>query len=296
MIEMIGTWLSVSNLRTVSSAKTTQQAMIYAIMNNPLSFLGELIRSGFWSGFRTNFMGHITRACFLMRAKLTLLAYYKTFSYFAKQYKAWIVAGSCLLPELDWNPGSHKCPKIKSKNKLYNTSFSFDPSGNVCNITSKVYPVKDELPFIDRAPVSHLNTFRTPLGNVGVLICADSWYPACYLQLKEKRVDIVTVPIFFYPTDEWDKPWKGYSGFPEPEDVDKNDIGNQIESDMWDKYSLTSRLISSGASYGLLTCCIGTLWELRATGQSKITAKDRILCASEVGKRQLLIQKITHNL
>jgi predicted amidohydrolase len=49
---------------------------------------------------------------------------------------------------------------------------------------------------VDPAPLEQLPVYETRAGRLGVLVCADSWYPAPYQYLKEQGVELLAVPSF----------------------------------------------------------------------------------------------------
>jgi hypothetical protein len=153
------------------------------------------------------------------------------------------------------------------KGSLYNAAFVFRPDGFAESLPArKSFPVSDELPFVAAAPVSSLPVFDTPAGKLGVLVCADSWFPEAYRQLRDQGVELLAVPSASTHGYQWYDPWSGYSGWPVPEDVDRRDIGVLTERQAWGKYALAGRMASAGARAGINVFLYGDLWDLEFNG------------------------------
>jgi hypothetical protein len=192
--------------------------------------------------------------------------YQSVFSGLAQRYGITIAAGSILLPDpliIDGEVTAGKGP-------LYNVSAVFKPDGKTHpNLSFKVFPINTELPFITPASLARQPLFETPAGKLGVLICADGWYPQLYGQLKVLGVDFVVVPSFATGTDQWDIPWAGYNGALTPVDVNYKDVGRLTEGEAWRKYALAGRLSQAGAHAGANVFLHGDLWDMRSdSGQT----------------------------
>jgi hypothetical protein len=124
------------------------------------------------------------------------------------------------------------------------------------------------------APVAETRAFETPAGRLGVLICADAWYPEPYAALRADGAELVAVPSFIESAGLWDSPWKGYSGNPPPPGVDLGDIGRLTEGQARRKYSLAGRLAESGARRGLDIYLRGTLWDMQADSGTAVGLRD----------------------
>jgi predicted amidohydrolase len=118
-----------------------------------------------------------------------------------------------------------------------------------------------------------LPVFDTPAGRLGVLVCADSWYPAVYRRLKEEQVELIAVPSYAAGKGLWEQPWQGYNGASAPADVDPQDAGKITEGQAWEKYALSGRMESAGARYGVNVFLRGELWNLGTDGYSRIVCE-----------------------
>jgi hypothetical protein len=223
--------------------------------------------------------------------------YVSIFSQVAKHYRAYVVAGSTFLPRLwiDKETGN----VTLTDQGLFNVGLTFDPQGKAVLATYKTHLVPAEHDFIDAASVSELSSFEapasSPLGRLGVLICADSWFPECYEALKlqgqkegkEGKIDVVAVPALLEQGECWERPWQGYTvvDYGPPKDYEPQDVGRLTESQAWEKYALGSRLGRSFSQPVLGACCFlgGSLWNFRFGGQSLLASQTQILSKTSQG-------------
>jgi hypothetical protein len=295
--EMIGTWLIGTLVPNVDRFTTMDQALIRLIIRNPLRFGYSLLRSVWSQGiFKRKVMEHVKRSIFAMGSAFISDTYFKTFSEAAKKYKCWVVAGSVLLPDIEFNTGSRVFtpPKIINQDKLYNVSFTFDPDGGLVHVTKKVFITEDEL-FCDRAQVDQISCFDSPFGRVGVLICADCWFPENYVQMKSERADVIVVPAMSSNAKAWNELWNGYSAAKIPCDVDTGLINKPgvTLGHMWQKYGLKDRL---NAKWGVVSYLVGKIWDMDAAGESIIVRSDannnEVVAIAKPTEDTILVQKI----
>jgi hypothetical protein len=150
---------------------------------------------------------------------------------------------------------------------LYNTAVVYDSDGLAYpEVVRKIFPIDSERPFVTPAPQLDVPIFKTPLGQLAVLVCADSWYPAVYDVLQAMHAEVVAVPSFLVGDQIWDAPWPGYNGSTPPPDVDQADYGRLTEGEAWLKYAMASRLAQTEAKIGLNIFLRGKLWDLGADG------------------------------
>lgn len=201
---------------------------------------------------------------------------------------------------------------------LYNMCMVFDPSGNIVHISHKQFPVEDEVYILnmdwqmlmDRTgqrrerqvvreevpdrldQASRKQRFSTEpkersvfhcdkIGNVGILICADAWYPESYEPLIRAQCRLVIVPSFSTPARAFFSSWPGHSNIDHtiPEDVDLNDVDNRTLAAMWEKYALAgvNRIGKMDGAVGVCCQCVCSIYgDMTAAGQSYI-------CTSEKG-------------
>ncbi len=203
-------------------------------------------------------------ALFTVKAGQAAKDYQAVFSHLSQQFGVSIVAGSILLPEpalvngqLVVNPGK----------RLFNVSAVFGADGHIiAPLVVKVFPIQDELEFIGTGNTASLPVFDTPAGKLGVLICADAWYPDNYVALKKSGADMVAVPSFSAHDHVWSTVWGGYNGGAAPADVSADDIGHITEGDAWMKYALPRRTQAAGIRAGMNVFLRGDLWDLGSDG------------------------------
>lgn len=263
--EYIGTWLVVANeKRSVYADTSVEDGMKTVVISNLLSFGKAYLQS--------TSKDKIKEAIFKMKADKMLDIYQSTFSKLAKEFHVTIVAGSIVLPNPCAKNGKIEMDKTGS---LYNSSSVFDVDGNVLSpLTKKIFPIAEEKTFTCCADKNELPVYKTTAGNLGVLICADAWYPENYQRLNAKHTDILAVPSFVSGNYNWSKTWKGYNGASAPADVDKKDIGNITEQDAWLKYAMTGRIKSANIKTGVNVFLRGDLWNLGSDGYTLIWNSD----------------------
>lgn len=258
--EYIGTWLVVANeKKAVWQDTSLEHAMKLLVFSNLASFGMAYLNSS--AEDKTK------EAIFKMKADKMLDIYQSTFSKLAKEFKVAIVAGSIVLPNPTVKNGNIE---IDNSGKLYNISAVFDHNGKVFSrLTKKIFLINDEKPFTSAAK-NEIPVYKTNAGNLAVLICADSWYPENYTQLKNKQVDILAVPSFVSQNNSWNNKWKGYNGASAPSDVDTSDINNIIEHDAWIKYAMVGRSMKTDIKTSVNVFLRGDLWNLGSDGNTLV--------------------------
>jgi predicted amidohydrolase len=265
--EYIGTWLVVAGEKRGRYYPTTVDgAMGLMIASNPISFARAL------SSARGS--DRVRDALFRMKAKRMAEWYDSVFTTLATEFDVTIVAGSIILPS----------PKIVDgrlrigDGPLYNVSVVYRPDGKAYQtIVVKSYPTKDEQSFISAGKVEDLPVFDTPAGRLGVLICADAWFPQAYDVMKAKKASVVVVPSYgLGDAAVLKRKWPGYSGHPNPKDVAADDPGKIEEWQAFLKYSLPGRLPGSGIPNGAVVSLRGNLWNLGSHGTTTVVRKGKV--------------------
>ena len=257
--EYIGAWLVIAGeSRRVYEAKNLNDAMFVLALHHLPKLAISLLSA--------KEKDKLAASLFRIKAASMAALYQSTFSALAKKYSATIVAGSILLPAPEIRGGIIAA----GKGSLYNVSAVYKSDGMAYpNLSYKLFPIASELDFIAAAPTNELlPTFETPAGRLGVMVCADSWYPDPYQKLKLHNVALIAVPSYIPESDVWDKPWQGYTGASAPEDVDQADVGRLTEGQGWHKYALAGRLQQAGAKFGMSVFLRGSLWNLHTDGRS----------------------------
>lgn len=256
--EYLGTWLVVAGeAPRVRHASTSTQAMTRLVLRHPLGFLGARARA---SG-----MDKTTDAIFRFKAVRMAEIYGRVLSTLARDFQVTLVGGSILLPGPYLREGRLV---VDGRAPLRNVSGVFGPAGEVLGApVSKVFLTQDEQPFVTPGTLDALPVLETPAGRLGVLVCADAWFPQAYQALKAGGVELIAVPTFISGDASWTQTWNGYSGQPTPADVAPTDIGTLTEGEAWKRYTLPGRMQASGARAGVLVQLRGRLWELGASGE-----------------------------
>ena len=282
--EYIGTWLAVTGEGDAPSrARILNSAMARVVLRRPIPFLRELL-AGFQKRRENRDTGtrgqgdadesrisildsrikkdRVTIALLRLKAGRMASLYQSIFSRLASTYRITLVAGSILLP----SPSVQDGQVTAGRGPVYNISAVFDPHGCAhASLATKAFPIARELPFVTPGRVSDLPAFDTPAGRLGVLVCADSWYPQAYAQLRALGADWIAVPSALFAAD-WEKPWGGYTQGTTPPDVDPRDAGRLTEGEAWQRYSLPGRMALSGARTGINVFLKGKLWDLGSLG------------------------------
>ena len=255
--EYVGSWLVLAGEnKKIYQAATFNAAAQELVLNNFWKFIKTFLASK--EKNKTN------AAFFRMKAKQMADIYNDVFSRLAKEFAVTIVAGSIILPAPHISNGQ----LILSEGPLYNVSIVYQPNGEPHpKPILKAFPTSEELDFMSCASANDIPSFDTPAGRLGVLICADSWFPQAYASLKEQEISLLVVPSYAgFATSTWNDPWNGYSGWDLPSDADNADIHHITEGEGWKKYALAGRIDSSGAKYGVNVFLRGKLWDQDAGG------------------------------
>ena len=249
--EYIGTWLvAAGEGDRVYRAQTLNAAMTPIVLRHLFQFVKTY--------FSAKEKDKVAATLFRIKADSMARIYQSVFSGLARQYKVTMVAGSTVLPSPQVKDGQ----VVAGSGPLYNVSAVFGPDGRAqMSLVLKAFLAPDESPFTTPAPVSDLPAFDTPAGKLGVLICADSWHPQAYAQLKVHGIEWLTAPsqVIMQP---WEEPWHGYITAPVPQDVDLHDVGILTEGQAWHRYALAGRIAQSGARCGMQVFVRGELWDL----------------------------------
>jgi predicted amidohydrolase len=261
--ETIGTWLVAAGEGVaIFRAQTMNAAMRPLILRHALPFARELL-----SAREKN---RTVAGLFRMKAARSAELYQAAFSRLARQYEVTVVAGSIYLPSPQVKDGR----LLGRRGPLYNTSAVFRPDGLAYEaLARKCFPTAYELTFASAAPLAGLPVFETPAGRLGVLVCADSWYPQAYERLRAAGAELVAVPSLAVDPGIWNKPWGGYNPPNYPPDVDRADAGRLTEGQAWLKYALAGRLASSGARCGVNVFLHGELWDLGTDNGNSVAVR-----------------------
>lgn len=265
--EYIGTWLVAANeRRPVYSAVNLTDAMISLVFGHPFQFGKTMLSAG------KNAKDSVKYSLFKMKSAQMAQIYDSVFSKLARNYHVTIVAGSIILP----SPSIYNGHLVVGAGKLQNITAIYQPNGQADAIlTKKIYLTADEQEFATGAHTGGPEVYSTSTGKLGVMICADSWFPQAYPNLKTGGAQFVVAPSFFSP-DGFTRPWPGYNGAPNPTDVNPRDLGRLTEQDAWLKYALPGRIASSGARFGMINYFRGKIWDMASNGYVLVVDDGRV--------------------
>ncbi|TGL18610.1 carbon-nitrogen hydrolase family protein [Leptospira levettii] len=258
--EYIGTWLVVTaEDKSIFEKTTIAEAMEELVKQNLGSFLWHYLFSNSFS------KDHLKETLFRMKAWQMADRYQRIFSRLALEYRVAIVAGSIVLP----HPKVVEGKITPTDGPLENVSFYFHPDGRVDEqIVRKLFPIEEEKQFLVEGTLSQNPTYRTPIGKLYTMICADSWFPEVYQELENSEAEILAVPSFVAPSDAWQTKWNGYNGYANPKDVTTKDIGSITEKTAWKKYAMLGRLKVPSVKLGINVFFRGEIWDMTAGGDA----------------------------
>lgn len=262
--EYVGAWL----------VAVDEGAGVYeeATLGGAMTGLATAHLPGFlWSSWTAGVDDGDAFAAFTEKARPMAAAYQQTMSRLADDFDVTLVAGSILLPGAELVDGA---VQVSPGAPLENVSVVYDAGGVAVAISRKVFPTADETGFLTAASVDDIAVVDTPAGRLGVLVCADAWFPESYARLASEGVELLAVPTFHTGEDIWEKPWGGYSGQAAPSDVDVADIGSLTEAEAWEKYSAPGRAIPAGVRGAVTAPLRGQLWDLADDGQAFLVDDD----------------------
>lgn len=277
--EYIGTFLVAANEKeSLYQAQTLEEGLQTMVLSN----IGKFMKTYFSAPDVVK--DKVKYAVFAMKATEMAKIYQKAFSELAAKYAVTIVTGSILLP----NPSVENGMLKANKGLLYNTSMIFDTKGKLNpNLIKKAFPTADELSFVCPAKPEEIPVFETPIGRMGVLVCADAWFSESYKVLKQKGVDFIVTPSYSNGYDNWNKKWTGYSGAETPIDA-KASIGKLTLGEAWVKHAMAERAKNeAGVKKGMNVFLQGNIWDLGADG-STIILNDSAKATQYIGKAALV--------
>jgi hypothetical protein len=205
------------------------------------------------AAYRAKYKVSWVRALLLDRARIAARIYFETFAKVAKEYRAYIVAGSILLPDFKQQPFGKKADYIPADGNVYNICYLFGPDGRILGSQKKVRLVpglEDKSGFdISNGSLEDLKVFDTPFGRLGIAICLDGFKEDVVETLAKLGTDILIQPSANC------KPW------------------TKAEQEGW-MDSIWKDICTQKFSYGLNPMMNGCLFDLCFEGQSSILKKD----------------------
>ncbi len=264
--EHIGTWLVAANEKMeVYETGSSQEALQLTALSNIIKFASSYLQA--------EAEHKVNAAIFSMKADQTAKMYSAVFKKLAIQYIITIVAGSIFLPS----------PHVVNNNievgggPIYNASFVFLPNGSIApQVIKKQFPINEELVFC-KADTTEAPIIESPLGKLGVVICADSWYPNVYATLSKQEAEVIVIASFSSPNGLWKTKWKGYNGSEMPADVNAEDVDKITEGEAWLKYSMGGRAPKiSSIKLGINVFLRGNIWDLGDDGHTIVYKNGKV--------------------
>lgn len=256
--EYIGTWLvAAGEKESIFTADTVASAMTTVALTHLPSFA--------WYMFKAPSLPDTARwALFTAKSERMARDYEAVFGGLSQKFGVHIVAGSIVLPAPTLVGGKLH---VQPGGAMANVSALFGPDGKIIPpLVIKSRLIDEEQAFSVAGRAQDIPVFDTPAGKLGVLICADSWYPAAYANLQKQGASLIAVPSYVSGNDSWRSPWMGYNGAPTEKDVAASDIGQLTEGQAWLKYAMAGRAPAHGVRQGINVFLRGDLWDLGSDG------------------------------
>ena len=208
---MLGTFLAVlDHVERVRDAATTDAALRRVALRT----LPALARTMARGRTRSTTRGFLTAT-----AGRTWQTLHETFGGIARDYGLWVVSGSALLPRNALGDRSPVFAPLPGEpgSRVYNTSFTFDPTGRCVDVVRKVNLVPTQEDVLDLSPgrLSDLDVVQTPFGALGTVICYDGFrephtsgepgWARCLPVLDQLGAQVVAQPSA--NAWAWDAPW-----------------------------------------------------------------------------------------
>lgn len=263
--EYIGMWLIlVDQPKFVFRAKSFKSALRRYIAVNFLKLVVTSIKNLTFQS--------IFSIIFRSKSKKVLSVYTNVMSKLAIEFNITLVGGSTILPELKIKGG---IAQFQNSHPLFNVSLVWNAQGDIIHSTTKVYPTEPEKKYLKGGKLSELTPCQTPIGNLGIIICADGWHQNIYSQLAKQHVDLF-VTLAYVPSDvDWLGPWKGYSGTPCEPDINTNDIKTLSERDAWKTYC-ASRCLPYSTAKGVVFFMQTHLWDYGSHGAPLVIQNGKV--------------------
>lgn len=265
--ETIGTWLLlVDEGADVIEADDAETALRNLVVAHMPSFL--LARGDAPADDENQY------ALYSMKADQVAEAYQQVMSNLAADYGVTLVGGSVVLPDPQIVDGEIVPTTGRA---LSHASFVFDRDGNVLgDATPKVYPTTKELEAIEPGAVGRLPVIDTPAGRLAVLVGADAWFPDTWDQVMDDGAERVVTPMLTSPRGAWLDAWAGYDGWPEPDDVDLDDIKRITLAEAALDYGLAGRAKDAGVEAAMAVPLRGQMWDEGTDGVVTIVDDGRV--------------------
>jgi len=262
--ESIGTWLLlVDEGSGVIEAETAEDALKNLIVAHMTGFLAA----------RTDAPAEDANqyAIYSMKADKVAAAYEEVMGGLAAEYGVTLVAGSVILPEPEVVDG-HIVPTPGGE--LRNAAFVFDRDGRVlAGASAEAFPTSAEQVSIAPSALGRLPIIDTPAGKLGVLVGNDAWYPDAWDALVAGGAERVVAPSLTSPRGAWLDAWKGYDGWPAPDDVDPQDFHTLTLAEASAVYGMPARAPEHGIAAAMAVPLRGHMWDQGTDGIIQVVSR-----------------------
>lgn len=262
--EHIGTFLVAAGYAALLRDGDDVDALLRrVVLRQPLRLLASMMRHRTLS---------VSAAVLLAESAKMHAAYRAAFAEAARRLRATVVAGSIILPE---NAAGLDAETLRPSGiRLFNSSYTFDPTGRCVNVTRKVHLVptlEDALP-LTGGDADALQPIDTACGRVGVMICYDGFaephtsreprFRPLGPRLAAAGVEIVAQPS----ANPW--PWNERWVF--------CDVGeDQLRREQWLREGLFSQLSQMpGVRYAVNPQLVADILGNRFDGRSYVFGRD----------------------
>lgn len=182
-------------------------------------------------------------ALVMLRCRKAFRAYVDAFSEASREFETYVVAGSIIVPRMS------PCGELLDHH-FYNTSYVFNPEGDVVGIQRKVHLVDFEKEIgISPASIEDVKAVKLEWGRIGVAICYDAFFNDVLKKLSADGAHILVQP----------------SANPEP-------WTPKLEEE-WRKGCWLAVQEFESFLYGVNPMAVGRMFELEFQGRSSIVAK-----------------------
>lgn len=200
------------------------------------------------------------RALALHKAEDVFRVYRRTFAEAARRYDAHVLAGTVLLPRIQWSEDGG----VQAEGgDVFNVAYLFGPDGSVIGSQRKSFLIDlegSEALDLCAAPVEELAVYDTTLGRIGIAVCLDGFQKPVIERLRSLGVDIFLQP----------------SANPQPWDEEQ-------QRD-WLNGSWKAVVEGGLGVYAVNPMLVGELLDIAFEGQSSIIARDPERVASAARK------------
>lgn len=181
----------------------------------------------------------------------------------AVRHRAYVFAGTNLLPRLDEEPAKGVYPVSTA---VHNYGFWMTPRGRRLGRPEKLRLTPEEARALVRPGIWADQVIHTGLGRIATLVCLDAFHEALL-----ERADAAGAWLLVQPSANaraWTGPWSADPGL--------------VEGEVWLERGLQHLLKNrENLAYGINPMLTGSFYELHFEGRANVAAPDEILALGE---------------